>query len=179
MRKVAQRRRFVLRPSGDQLLFGTAKDALQHGADTLGYPGSALYAPSAEGSKVFSQTPDAHAEFRCHPHRNAGSDGFVDRESGIASVAGEDKVYVDGILIIFEKVDHRAARNSHEGLQEPSRGRKFKISDDDLALSIQPIGPDLRVEAQVQSTSSDLCLAHLNEIGLEPHKIHCMKGDLR
>ena len=78
----------MLQPPGDQLRVGTTKEALQHGADTLGYPSSAFYAPSAEVSEVFSQTPDAHAEFRGHSHRNAGSDGFVDRESGIAGVAG-------------------------------------------------------------------------------------------
>ena len=68
----------MLRPSGDQLLLLTTEEVFEHGADTLSYPGNALHAPSAEGSKVFSQTPDAHAEFRRHSHRNAGSDGFVD-----------------------------------------------------------------------------------------------------
>jgi hypothetical protein len=57
---------FRAAPSGDQLPSGTTKEALQHGTDTLGYPSSAFYAPSAEVAEVFSQTPDAHAEFRGH-----------------------------------------------------------------------------------------------------------------
>src|SRR5262245_44488753 len=81
--------------------------------------------------------------------------------------------------MIFKKADQCAARNPHESLEVASRRCEFKISDDDPAFSVQSVGPHLGVEAQVQSTFSELRLTHPNQVGLEADKIHGIECDLR
>lgn len=87
-----------------------AKQALGRRADPFDDAARSFQAFTAHVAEPFGDVGDADAELSGHRRGDARGQTLLEREVGVLCVAGKRKVDVDGVVVIFEKIDHGVAR---------------------------------------------------------------------